>query len=81
MVEAGHNPAQDLKKFVTPDKNIRKMTVSEAKLILEVDKVSDEEIEKQFQKFYMINDPVKGGSFYLQCKAIGAKEILKNTKK
>ena len=35
-----------------------------------------EQIEERCEKLTKINDPAKGGSFYLQCKVMGAKEVL-----
>ena len=32
------------------------------------------DVEKQFDRFFTANDAAKGGSLYLQCKFIAAKE-------
>ncbi|TMW69500.1 hypothetical protein Poli38472_001656 [Pythium oligandrum] len=37
---------------------------------------SQEEVQKQFQRYFEANDPAKGGSFYLQSKIFRAKEAL-----
>ena len=37
-----------------------------------------EEVIKQYEKFFLANDPKKGGSFYLQSKFYRAKECLVN---
>jgi mitochondrial import inner membrane translocase subunit TIM16 len=52
------------------------MSLSEAKMILSVQKLNAAEINSQFDRLYKLNDPAKGGSFYLQCKLMGAKETL-----
>ena len=44
------------------------MTLDEAKQILNVDNVSKEEVEKQYQHLFDVNDKSKGGSFYIQSK-------------
>ncbi|KAL2313377.1 Mitochondrial import inner membrane translocase subunit tim16 [Schizosaccharomyces pombe] len=56
------------------------MTIQEAGSILNIKPESLEagELEKRFQKMFEINDPKKGGSFYLQSKVFRAHEKLKS---
>ena len=35
-----------------------------------------EEVQQASMRLFEKNDPAKGGSFYLQCKILGAKETL-----
>ena len=44
------------------------LTVDEAKEILNVSELKPEEIEKNYQHLFAVNDKAKGGSFYLQSK-------------
>lgn len=60
-----------------------KMQPDEAMKILNIDKpippaitICKETLEKNYKKFYELNDPGKGGSFYLQSKIYRAKEAL-----
>jgi mitochondrial import inner membrane translocase subunit TIM16 len=57
------------------------MTMQEAKMLLGVSKVTESEVNAQYEKLFKMNDPAKGGSFYLQCKLMGAKEALLQKKK
>ena len=76
-IEAGHNPARDFKEFLNPGaETSRKMSINEAKLVLGVQKGTAKEVEESYEKLFKLNDPAKGGSFYLQCKLMGAKETL-----
>jgi len=52
------------------------ITLDEAKQILNVDRLSAEEAEKNFKHLFEINDKAKGGSFYLQSKVVRAKERI-----
>jgi len=53
------------------------MTRDEAERVLRMPKsYTRKDIERQFDLFFTANDPVKGGSLYLQCKFIAAKEAL-----
>mmetsp|Transcript_3981 Transcript_3981/g.4065 ORF Transcript_3981/g.4065 Transcript_3981/m.4065 type:complete len:117 (-) Transcript_3981:162-512(-) len=56
----------------------RKMQPDEAMKILNIEKSSlnKKSIEQQYKKFFDINDPSKGGSFYIQSKILRAKESL-----
>ena len=44
------------------------MTLDEAKQILNVDKLTPEEVEAQYKHLFEANDKAKGGSFYIQSK-------------
>ena len=54
------------------------MQTGEALDILNIPKadLNQESVDKMFDKFYKLNDPAKGGSFYLQSKFFRAKEAL-----
>lgn len=53
------------------------MSLEEAEKVLRVPKnYTRKDVERQFDLFFTANDPVKGGSLYLQCKFIAAKEAL-----
>jgi mitochondrial import inner membrane translocase subunit TIM16 len=55
-----------------------KMMPDEAMKILNIEKASFSRAttETQYKKYYELNDPGKGGSFYLQSKIYRAKEVL-----
>ena len=44
------------------------LTVEEAKDILNVSDLKPEDIEKNYEHLFSVNDKAKGGSFYLQSK-------------
>ncbi|OMJ95614.1 hypothetical protein SteCoe_1045 [Stentor coeruleus] len=75
LQQAGHNPMRDFQELVKPVVP-KKMNSQEAKLILGATKGTPEEINRQFDKLFKMNDPANGGSLYLQCKLIAAKETL-----
>lgn len=52
------------------------MTLEEAQQILNVNKLEPEEIIKQYEHLFNVNDKSKGGSFYIQSKVFRAKERL-----
>ncbi|CAG9320178.1 unnamed protein product [Blepharisma stoltei] len=53
------------------------MTREEALKILNIkSNPTKAEIEESFSRLYEKNNPEKGGSLYLQCKAMGAKDHL-----
>lgn len=52
------------------------MTLEEAQQILNVSKLEPEEIQKQYDHLFKVNDKAKGGSFYLQSKVFRAKERI-----
>ena len=55
-----------------------KMKPDEALKILNIEKnnLSNKSIGEQYDKFYKLNDPANGGSFYLRSKVFRAKEAL-----
>ena len=79
-LEAGHDPARDFQELLKPVQS-RKMTMQEAKLVLGVTRTSAHEVNAQYEKLFKMNDPTKGGSFYLQCKLMGAKETIIDSNK
>ncbi|KAL6476309.1 hypothetical protein MHYP_G00148080 [Metynnis hypsauchen] len=52
------------------------MTVQEAQQILNVSTLKPEEIQKNYEHLFKVNDKAAGGSFYLQSKVVRAKERL-----
>lgn len=53
------------------------MSLQEAKDILNVSDVSDpEQIKKNYDHLFSVNDKAQGGSFYLQSKVVRAKERI-----
>jgi import inner membrane translocase subunit TIM16 len=53
------------------------MPIDEAINILQVPATfTAEEVEQRFEKLFNLNDPAKGGSFFIQCKVRGAKITL-----
>ena len=52
------------------------MTLEEATQILNLEKLEPEEIKKQYEHLFNMNDKSKGGSFYLQSKVFRAKERI-----
>ena len=46
------------------------MTVDEAKMILNVESLEAEEIQKNYDHLFKVNDKTQGGSLYLQSKVI-----------
>ena len=80
-IEAGVDPAKEIYQFFQPAaETYRKMSHDEAKKILGVNSVNINEINEKFERLHRLNTPDKGGSFYLQCKLLGAKETLLNKK-
>lgn len=58
------------------------MTEDEARLILGLTKEDNfEKASASYEKLFKVNDPTKGGSFYLQSKIYRAKEFLDQTMK
>lgn len=56
---------------------LKGITLEEATQILNVNsKLDPEEITKNFDHLFVMNDKSKGGSFYLQSKVFRAKERL-----
>nr|XP_015215376.1 PREDICTED: mitochondrial import inner membrane translocase subunit TIM16 isoform X2 [Lepisosteus oculatus] len=56
--------------------SITGMTLQEAQQILNISKLSPEEIQKNYEHLFKVNDKAVGGSFYLQSKVARAKERL-----
>nr|ABM55608.1 putative mitochondria-associated granulocyte macrophage CSF signaling molecule [Maconellicoccus hirsutus] len=52
------------------------LTLEEAMQILNIDKVTPEEVNKRYEHLFNANDKSKGGSFYIQSKVVRAKERL-----
>ena len=48
--------------------SIMGMTVQEAQQILNISKLDSEEIQKNYDHLFKVNDKSKGGSFYVQSK-------------
>ncbi|XP_062293975.1 mitochondrial import inner membrane translocase subunit tim16 [Scomber scombrus] len=56
--------------------SITGMTVQEAQQILNISTLTPEEIQKNYEHLFKVNDKSTGGSFYLQSKVVRAKERL-----
>ncbi|XP_050930109.1 mitochondrial import inner membrane translocase subunit tim16 isoform X3 [Lates calcarifer] len=56
--------------------SISGMTLQEAQQILNVSTLTPEEIQKNYEHLFKVNDKSVGGSFYLQSKVVRAKERL-----
>ncbi|KAM9780059.1 coronin-7 [Neosynchiropus ocellatus] len=56
--------------------SITGMSLQEAQQILNVEKLSPEEIQKNYEHLFKANDKSVGGSFYIQSKVVRAKERL-----
>ncbi|XP_030645867.1 mitochondrial import inner membrane translocase subunit tim16 isoform X2 [Chanos chanos] len=56
--------------------SITGMTLQEAQQILNVSTLSPEEIQKNYEHLFKVNEKSVGGSFYLQSKVVRAKERL-----
>lgn len=52
------------------------MTLEEAQQILNVTKTDPQEVQKNYEHLFQVNDKSKGGSFYLQSKVFRAKERI-----
>ncbi|XP_053695171.1 mitochondrial import inner membrane translocase subunit tim16 [Sabethes cyaneus] len=52
------------------------MTLEEAQQILNISKLDPQEIQKNYEHLFHVNDKSKGGSFYLQSKVFRAKERI-----
>ncbi|KAK3520323.1 hypothetical protein QTP70_021360, partial [Hemibagrus guttatus] len=52
------------------------MSLQEAQQILNVSTLNPEEIQKNYEHLFKVNDKAVGGSFYLQSKVVRAKERL-----
>ncbi|KAM4535897.1 mitochondrial import inner membrane translocase subunit TIM16-like isoform 2-T2 [Fundulus diaphanus] len=56
--------------------SITGMSLQEAQQILNVSTLSPEEIQKNYEHLFKVNEKSVGGSFYLQSKVVRAKERL-----
>ncbi|XP_057603783.1 mitochondrial import inner membrane translocase subunit TIM16 [Hippopotamus amphibius kiboko] len=56
--------------------NLSGLSLQEAQQILNVSRLSPEEIQKNYEHLFKVNDKSVGGSFYLQSKVVRAKERL-----
>uniref|UniRef100_A0A8C0IVT2 Presequence translocase associated motor 16 n=1 Tax=Chelonoidis abingdonii TaxID=106734 RepID=A0A8C0IVT2_CHEAB len=56
--------------------SISGISLQEAQQILNVSELSAEEIQKNYDHLFKVNDKSVGGSFYLQSKVVRAKERL-----
>ncbi|XP_055990952.1 coronin-7 isoform X2 [Sorex fumeus] len=52
------------------------LSLQEAQQILNVSRLSAEEVQKNYEHLFKVNDKSVGGSFYLQSKVVRAKERL-----
>ncbi|XP_062820443.1 mitochondrial import inner membrane translocase subunit TIM16 isoform X2 [Anolis carolinensis] len=52
------------------------ISLQEAQQILNVSRLNPEEIQKNYEHLFKVNDKSVGGSFYLQSKVVRAKERL-----
>lgn len=52
------------------------ITLEEAQQILNVSNLDPEEVQKQYEHLFNVNDKAKGGSFYIQSKVFRAKERI-----
>uniref|UniRef100_A0A8D0Z900 Mitochondria-associated granulocyte macrophage CSF-signaling molecule n=1 Tax=Sus scrofa TaxID=9823 RepID=A0A8D0Z900_PIG len=56
--------------------NLSGLSLQEAQPILNISKLSPQEIQKNYEHLFKVNDKSVGGSFYLQSKVAPAKERL-----
>ncbi|XP_059204251.1 mitochondrial import inner membrane translocase subunit tim16 [Centropristis striata] len=56
--------------------SITGMSLQEAQQILNVSTLTPEEIQKNYEHLFKVNDKEVGGSFYIQSKVVRAKERL-----
>ncbi|OMJ92890.1 hypothetical protein SteCoe_4223 [Stentor coeruleus] len=71
-----YNPEENKEKT---DKKVSSgpMPIFEAIQILQVpNEFNIDQVEEKYNKLLKINDPNKGGSFYIQCKITGARQTL-----
>ncbi|XP_062874511.1 mitochondrial import inner membrane translocase subunit tim16 [Trichomycterus rosablanca] len=52
------------------------MSLQEAQQILNISTLNPEEIQKNYENLFKVNEKSQGGSFYLQSKVVRAKERL-----
>ncbi|XP_006874968.1 PREDICTED: mitochondrial import inner membrane translocase subunit TIM16 [Chrysochloris asiatica] len=56
--------------------NLSGLSLQEAQQILNISKLNPEDIQKNYEHLFKVNDKSVGGSFYLQSKVVRAKERL-----
>ncbi|XP_049925902.1 mitochondrial import inner membrane translocase subunit tim16 [Epinephelus moara] len=56
--------------------SITGMSLQEAQQILNISTLTPEEIQKNYEHLFKVNDKSVGGSFYIQSKVVRAKERL-----
>ncbi|XP_034395031.1 mitochondrial import inner membrane translocase subunit tim16 [Cyclopterus lumpus] len=56
--------------------SITGMSLQEAQQILNISTLTPEEIQKNYEHLFKVNDKMVGGSFYVQSKVVRAKERL-----
>ncbi|KAM7386897.1 hypothetical protein PAMA_009496 [Pampus argenteus] len=56
--------------------SITGMSLQEAQQILNISTLTPEEIQKNYEHLFKVNDKTLGGSFYIQSKVVRAKERL-----
>ncbi|XP_069875784.1 coronin-7-like [Dipodomys merriami] len=56
--------------------NLSGLSLQEAQQILNISKLNPEEVQKNYEHLFKVNDKSVGGSFYLQSKVVRAKERL-----
>lgn len=58
------------------NRNNDQLSLDEAMKILNVDKLSRKDVERNFNILFTLNDKSNGGSFYVQSKIFRAKQVL-----
>ncbi|XP_051037279.1 coronin-7 isoform X2 [Phodopus roborovskii] len=56
--------------------NLSGLSLQEAQQILNISKLNPEQVQKNYEHLFKVNDKSVGGSFYLQSKVVRAKERL-----
>ncbi|XP_076998073.1 mitochondrial import inner membrane translocase subunit TIM16 isoform X2 [Tamandua tetradactyla] len=59
--------------------NLSGLSLQEAQQILNISKLSPEEIQKNYEHLFKVNDKSVGGSFYLQSKSERRSALTKNS--
>ncbi|CAN0212686.1 unnamed protein product [Ascophyllum nodosum] len=76
--QAVHNARRGTQESAKSMSRTSKMSTQEALQILNLQKaeMKPDFVRKKFDQYFEINDPSKGGSFYLQSKVFRAREAL-----
>lgn len=78
--EASQQAAQRLGNAKTRNERIANnkigLSLEEAKQILNVSKLTKDEVDKKYESLFKANEKSNGGSFYLQSKIVRAKERI-----